>query len=205
LLFPSFIEGGYQIFSEIGEEMIKISHLMEDTYTYVYWDDLDKTIHDYGCNHYNVKKVLTQINDVLEEVANKLGKDSILIITADHGLIDTKTIYLNNFSEITKYLTKLPSLEQRYMSFYVNDKEGFAKEFNKYFASYFDLYTKDEFLEKGFLGNDYEKAKEFLGDFIVIAKDKYAIDARQISRTIKSKHAGITSLEMMVPLIIYHK
>jgi GrpB-like predicted nucleotidyltransferase (UPF0157 family) len=202
-LYPHFMPDGFLEFDQMCERLVQISNNQEKSYTYAYWDKPDHLIHDYGCYHQQIKNNLNDLNNSVENMSKRLGPKTTLIVTADHGLIDVKPIEINSFSNLTKHLKRLPAVEGRATVFYVNDKEAFKEEFNKYFSSFFDLYTQAEFIELGFLGDDVNKAIPFLGDFIAIAKRQYYFNAKKAPGSFVGAHAGITSDEMLVPLIIY--
>lgn len=203
-VFPNFIiPDGPKDFRDLCKRLEEITNLDEVNYTYAYWDKPDELLHIYGCYAEEINDNVNMINDYLENMSQNLGKDTTLIITADHGLIDVAEINLNQFKDITKYFRHKPSNEGRAMSFYVNNPDEFKVTFNKYFQSYFDLYTQDEFIKLGLLGNKIDKAKEFLGDFIAIAKREFYFNPKDISQEFKAAHAGLTKEEMLVPLIIY--
>lgn len=200
-LMPHFMENGYSDFSMIVDEIIKISNINEKSFTYAYWDSPDNLIHEYGCFGQEVKERLIELEKSLEILEDKLSKDACVIITADHGLLDVEEIHLHNFESLKKYYTLKPSIEGRCCSFSVNDKAGFKHDFNKYFSSYFDLYTKDEFIKSGLIGEDVRLGSEFLGDFIAIAKSNYYINPKDEEGRFKAAHAGLTVDEVDVPFI----
>lgn len=202
-LYPAFKPNGFKSFKEMTEEIIRITKSSNQTYTYAYWDNPDYLIHEYGCYHEKIKTTLEMINQEIEIMVKSLGCQTCLIVTADHGLVDTIDINLNNFKDIMSCFTKKLALETRCTSFYVNDHQTFRSLFNRYFSSYFDLYDKSAFLEGNFLGSNYQKAKPFIGDFIAIAKDKYCLTAKDGDLAFQASHAGMTTNEMVIPLIIY--
>ena len=202
-LFPHFVDGGFQDFNLLCNELKRITYLDEENYTYAYWDKPDALIHEYGCYNDIIKDNLHSIDEALKNISQELGPDTTLIITADHGLLDVKEIYINSFTEVTQYFVHKPSIEGRAMAFHVNDKEAFRQTFNKYFKSYFDLYSYEEFLALKLLGEEVTKAKKYLGDFIAIAKREYFINPKSVEGIFTAAHAGITKAEMLVPLIIY--
>lgn len=200
-LYPAFRPDGFATFNEMANELIKITNQEQRSYTYAYWDNPDYLMHDHGCYHEIIKEFLQTTDDELKKAAQKLGPKTCLIITADHGLIDTIDIDLNNYPDLIKYFTKKPALETRCTTFFVNDKLNFSQLFNQYFSEYFYLYDKDTFLSSNLIGPTFDKAKDFIGDFVAIAKDKYCLTLQK--GYFLAGHAGITTDEMIVPLIIY--
>ena len=207
-LEPSFKTGGFDTFKELLDKLLKITNEQDSSFTYVYWDEPDGTLHQDGVCGDNTKVVIKQLNDNLERIKDKLGKDTLLIITADHGHQDVYPINFNEFLDLKKMLICNPSNEGRALCFRVKEECNalFKATFNKYFSSIYDLYTKDEFINKGFLGrsNDiHPRLLSFLGDYIAIAKSNVYFIYNNASFVFKSAHAGYTKNEMETPLILY--
>lgn len=204
-LYPAFRPNGYATFKDEVDAIIDITKAEEKSFTYAYWDYPDALIHEYGCYNAVIKANLLNLSVELERLEKEKSDDSVILVIADHGLVDVSGIDLKYYPEVNKYYTILPSLEGRACVFYVDDKKGFKDAFNKEFSKWFDLYETDEFLKLNLVGNKNEKVLPFLGDYISIAKDKYYfLDSSGNSELglLKGHHAGITEDEMMIPLIV---
>ena len=204
-LFPSFIPGGYSTFKEMSEEIIKISYLDFNTYAYCYWDNPDYTIHEFGIESKEAKEIINELNNYIEEIYNRCNDNTSIILIADHGLIDVEHIYLEDYPDFLDTLQIEPSIESRTTAFKVKDEDKFKYLFDKYFINKFDLYTSDNLIKEGFLGNFEIKNKDFLLDYISVAKDKYCFDLKRSDFVMKATHAGGTEDEMIIPLVILQK
>ncbi len=198
-------------FEEMVSELIKTSKDEGHKYMMAYWSDPDHTIHLEGCHSTIVKDKMLKIDDELRRLASGL-EDTLLIVTADHGLIDIeKKYYINEYKTIDKCLLMPPSVETRCCSFFVKHekKEIFVREFNKLLGKDFNLLTKAEFLADGYLGigNAHEKVDDFLGDYIAVATGKamikYETNNQVIKRNHKANHAGLLKEEMIVPIVLF--
>ena len=120
--------------------------------------------------------------------------------------------------DILSLLVRVPSNEGRCAFFKVKPfrKRKFVKLFNEYFADYFTLMTKKDFIEEGYLGESLEcknsKLDSFIGDYVAIAKKNYYFNFDPLvsseekdEMVFKGHHAGITEDEMVIPLIIMKK
>lgn len=211
---PSFYENGCNSFREFVNRLIDITHKDHPTFTYAYWDNPDKVMHKEGTNSKGVRKTMKDINKHLNKL-NKQMKDTCLIITADHGHIDCKPIYIRQYKELYCMLKRIPSNEARCTFFKVNDNkhEDFKKLFNELFSDEFILMTGKEFIENEFLGLkkysvNHDRIEEIVGDYVAIAIDKYYFDILNEGNAefiFKSHHAGLTKEELTVPLIISKK
>lgn len=212
-LEPSFNPNGFADFNDLLKAFIKIQNSDEKTFTHAYWTEPDTTFHISGVHSSEAVSKLKAIDDSLKNILCQIGDDTLVIITADHGHQDVEAIKLYEFEDIMKMQKRLPSNEGRCLCFTIKDEyiEAFPRLFNLYFSNIYDLYTKDEFLCKGFLGDTkkygvHPRLNDFLGDYIAVAKSSYYFEyVDDDDLVFKSTHAGLTEDEMVTPLIIYSK
>jgi len=176
-------------------------------YLYAYYSNPDSIMHEYGTDSEESIKMFKIINDKTEELYNKIDKDTIIIITADHGHLNNEGILLDNYPEFKNILDKDIWIEGRFCSFSTNNKDKFRELFNKYFSKDFKLYTKEEIIESKIfgIGEEHPLFRDSLGDFIAVGITNKYFRYSDKSVNLKSMHAGITEDEMLVPLIILSK
>lgn len=136
-------------------------------------------------------------------------KDTLFIVTADHGQIDIEG-EVNFYSDdiLNGMLEIHPYMEPRAVAFKVKEgrREEFAKYFTSKYAEDFELHESRELIEKGFFGDVGDKAP-LLGDFVAIGTytHKQAVMVAPIDDfKFKGHHTSLTE-EMLVPLIIIAK
>ena len=138
-IYPAWGENGVDTLSDAFNKVQEICNKEESNFTYLYWDEPDALMHEYGTTSQIVKVKLLEIEEQVEKLANELPNETIVLITADHGLIDVEPIELSNYPDFEDCLTKPFAGEGRFAQFYV--KEGmqstFEELFNKYFAESF--------------------------------------------------------------------
>jgi hypothetical protein len=189
----------------------KIAEICDDDgekYIYAYHMQPDGMEHLFGCMSENVLALVRDFDRTIERLARRL-KDTLLIVTADHGLVDTSCYMISDYPGIAETLVIPPQRERRNVSFYVKDeyKNCFAERFYYTFGSDdFVLMTKEEALKQNLfgLGKIHKMADDFLGDFIAFAvSDKciwYDRDGR--FHDYIGHHAGLSRDEMTVPLCL---
>lgn len=173
-----------------------------------YWIEPDHTIHYNGVNSNNVKEVIGNIDENLQKLIDSL-ENSVIVITADHGAVDVKEIYINEIKEIDDCLALPPSIESRFVSFFIKKgmKNKFKNALKKYFKDKYILYTKQQFLSEGLLGKgeQHKRINDYLGDYILIINSelniRYSLDGKRDNSHL-ADHGGITADEMLVPLIV---
>ena len=135
--------------------------------------------------------------------------DTIVFVIADHGHIVVDNILLDDYPELMSMLERTPSLEERAVSFKVNDgmQDKFAKLFSKLFGEYFNLYTKEEIINSKLFGDGVENPlfKSAIGDFIAIATNSNKALVTKNNSKLFSQHAGYSDDEIYIPLIIINR
>ena len=134
-------------------------------------------------------------------------KRTLVIVTADHGHIDTKGVSLTDYPGICECLSRLPSIEPRALNFFIKPgmEEQFVNEFNRKFSEKFMLLTKKEVLEKKLFGEGAEHPafRDMLGDYLAVAIGDLCIyNTRKEADFFIGSHAGLTEEEMTIPLIL---
>ena len=195
--------------SDMRETVLRLCSDEKRRYIYCYWGDPDHTMHELGCESERVAAIVRELNDYVQELAACLPEDTLLMVTADHGLVDGKMLYVEDRPEVERMLLRMPSVEPRAAAFYVKPEhvKDFPTAFRTAFGEHFLLMTAKEFVEKGYLGGgeDNPKLWDFLGDYIALSTDRECIAGRRGDSELIGVHAGLTRQEMRVPLILYKK
>lgn len=185
----------------------------DEKFIMCYWPEPDHTMHQKGCYGTETRKILENINKKIELLSSSLT-DTIMIISADHGLIDiNETIYINENKEIYDALIMPPSIEPRGTTFFVKKHmlDKFPDIFNKYYGNDFILFTREEALAKNLFGFgvQHKKVDDFLGDFFSSAISDKIFKCKGLNTPnefiFKAHHAGITDKEMIIPIIVIEK
>ncbi len=207
-LFPDFRPNGYAKFHLQMKRLLEITHKKEENFSYVYWTQPDQLEHEVGIDGLSVKEKLENLDQELLTFSNQMNKDTLLIVIADHGLVNVEPIDLYKDEILMSYLLRKPSMEPRATNFFVKDeyKQAFETEFNKTYNKHYKLMTKNEFLASGLIGQKkmHPLLDSFLGDYIAIAiSNKFFMFKEGVE--FKAHHAGLLKGEMEVPLILYKK
>lgn len=206
-IFPKKAGGEYETFDEMICALDNCSKGDEKKVISFYYNEPDSLLHRNGVNSSIVKEKLLYIEKEFEKLTKKI-EDSLIIITADHGHIDTTLINLYEYKDIVNCLKFDPAGEFRCVQFYVKDefKSVFKKLFNDKFSQDFKLYEKEEFLTSGLLGTGikHKNLDEVTGDYVAVGiNDKSIVYIKENGKqkNIITDHAGLTEEEMVVPII----
>lgn len=193
--------------NEICKTVIDLCAEEKPTYLYTYWPQPDFDMHEFGTEHEKITEHLRQINQEVESMCKKL-KDTLVLITADHGLIDTEWRFMQEQKDFCDCLVRIPSIEARTMSFFVKPEmqSPFVQLFQKYYGEDYVLLTKEEVYDMKLFGtgDPHPRADQFIGDYLAIATGKVSIDNmkhRGDPDIFRAVHAGLTEEELQIPFI----
>ena len=179
-------------------------------YIYAYWNQPDGNLHHYGCSSKEVKENLRSLEAQVAKLAAELeseDEESLIIVTADHGHIDNRQVWLRDYPELHKCLEREPSLEPRVLNLFVKQgkEDFFIHEFNKTFGEDFDLLSMDDAIDRGLFGTKrpHPNFRSMLGNFLAIAKGNLSI--MTVDENFIGMHGSLTEDEMLIPLIIFGK
>jgi predicted AlkP superfamily pyrophosphatase or phosphodiesterase len=181
-------------------------------YIYSYLDNFDGLCHDYGCDSKQSREYFINLDQKISSFIKSLkNSDFTILITADHGLIDTQTskvIYIQDYPDLYEMLTLPLCGEPRVAYCYVHpDKNIQFENYIKTKLNYCcEIYKSEEFLNKNIFGlfNANKKLKDRIGDYILVMKDNFIIKDFLLTEEKKyniGNHGGTSKEEMYVPLI----
>ena len=178
-------------------------------FIYAYWNEPDSTMHKTGTMSDKSHEMVTTLERIVEESAAKL-ENTLLLITADHSHIDCENVCILDYPEIMDCLVRMPSFEPRTLNLFVKEerREEFPAIMQKYFGDDILLLTREEVLaEKVFgTGKSREDLEGMLGDFVAFSVSPKSIFNTHIeAQEMPGGHAGLTSEEIRIPLIVIQK
>ncbi|MCR4940278.1 MAG: alkaline phosphatase family protein [Treponemataceae bacterium] len=183
-------------------------------YIYAYQEYPDNMMHLMGTYAHTVEATVKSINRNVRKLCRKLAdnegtRNTLVIVTADHGHTPIKNLILEDFPEIHDMLLRPATIEPRACNFFVKPEclEAFPEAFNALFKEDFHLFSREEILKEGLFGNlgserihpTFEDSS--LGDFLAVATGDKALVNSHKSNRFRSHHAGATEKEMRVPFI----
>lgn len=199
-----------ELFSQIKRN-IKLSNKRK--YIYAYWDKFDSLCHNYGSIDKKVSDHFWELDKKISTLVKSLkGTNTALIVTADHGLIDTfeksKIVLLENHPKLIETLVMPLSGEPRVAYCYVHPQK--TQQFEKYIKDNLDhcceVYKSVDLINKGVfgLGKMNIKILDRIGDYILVMKENYIIKDFLLTEKKEchvGNHGGTSLSEMLVPLI----
>ena len=199
--------------SDVKELFGKTVRLCEEPgkkFIFTYWPEPDMSMHMLGCEAEAVRERIAEINAFSEAMREQL-EDTVVMISADHGLIDiTEEVWLNEIPELDECLVMPPCVETRALSLFVKAdmRAVFEERFLRLLPD-FILMPRTAVFKSGLLGlgSRHRKVEDFIGDYLACAVGtrmlRYAAHTTMKKQPYKGQHAGLTAKEMLVPLIVF--
>jgi predicted AlkP superfamily pyrophosphatase or phosphodiesterase len=195
-------------FTALFETVPQICREPGRNYVYAYWNQPDAIMHETGCRSKRTKESIVRIDKGVEALCGALH-DTLIIVTADHGHTDTRYRFVSDYPKLMNAMIRPVSIESRAAAFYVKEecKRQFPDEFAKAFGNDFLLLSRDEVAAGGLFGNGtrHPRFLESVGDFLAVATGGGAIAYSRECKQFVSNHAGLTEMEMDVPLILIER
>lgn len=197
-----FKEDDFDKFFEEADKLIKTHD-----FVYVYSSNPDHLLHDNGRFNNTIKENLIYLESKLKILVEE-NKDTLFLLVADHGFMDVEEISIKEHEDFFDTLAKpFFVIEGSFASFFVKNKEKFKELANKYYGEYFYIYSKEELLNNGLLGegNKHPNLDETLGDYFLISKDKYTFYDADEPIGFKGGHAGGNKCERELYLFAFNE
>ncbi|WP_300341082.1 alkaline phosphatase family protein [Accumulibacter sp.] len=181
-------------------------------YVYAYYPDLDACSHHYGTDSRQALQALAGFDAHFGELVRQLrGSDSWLLVTADHGFIDSpgrRVIDLDDHPQLAALLLRPLCGERRVAYCYVAaaNRPAFEAYVRRHFGRACHLYRSDQLIAAGWFGPApyHPRLSTRVGDYTLLMKDNWTIKdwlPEEKRYTMLGVHGGISSNEMRVPLI----
>ena len=184
------------------------------TFNYVYISDVDHVAHQKGTYDPATCKSVEKIDDFMTLLRKTLPKNARLLMTADHGHLDTTPeliTYLRGEEELFSLTERKPSGDARIMYTEVskeNQQHFFAIAKEQLGPDFITLTTSQaEQLELFGENSLSTEASKRLGNIMILSTGRAILEYRSVlgvsgKEVSISHHSGLTNEEMRIPLVI---
>ncbi|MEF3245237.1 MAG: alkaline phosphatase family protein [Caldisericaceae bacterium] len=196
-------EIGYLTYSDMLEQVKNLLKL-DVAFINAYLWSIDALSHRFGPFSQVVLNELEIIDVLLGEILKVVDNDTLLLITADHGQIDTtnnEIIELEKLEESKSIILPITDVRVPYITL----KESALKNTLSALTN-IKVLTRDEAFNLNLFGKK-RIFEERVGDLVIVIKDGSAISYLSDKKELEliGKHGNLTSDEMLVPFILYYK
>jgi len=205
---------GYQTLADFFTKIKETIALNNNKkYIYAYWPEFDGLCHHYGTNSPEVfshfKELERSLRSFLETIK---GTNTMMLITSDHGFINTEESRIINLKEHPQFadtLTLPLCGEPRVAYCYVRPSRvnDFKKYVRRIFKDICEVHRGEELIENNYFGlfEPHTKLFDRVGDYVLIMKENYVMKdvvAGEREHHHIGNHGGVSKEEMFVPLIV---
>jgi predicted AlkP superfamily pyrophosphatase or phosphodiesterase len=182
-------------------------------YVYSYWPDLDSTGHRYGMGSEPTLNLLRELDAAFGEFVQACrGNGTMILLSADHGHVNSGAAYTHVLNDYPKLASKLllPLCgEPRAAYAYVrgHNECAFIEEANTVFGTDVVIRRSEEILSEGWFGpgEAHPELASRVGDFLLLpTTNRMVRDWLPGERpyALASAHGGLSAAEMHVPLVL---
>jgi Type I phosphodiesterase / nucleotide pyrophosphatase len=206
--------GDYVSADRIGERIAAAEQAVrkgDRSLVYVYYGDLDATGHRNGCRSVAWERELTHVDRVVEQLAGTLPADCLLVVTADHGMVDIAPDARWDLATSPELDAGVDQLSGDPRAVHVHTHPGAQADvlaaWSEFLGANAWVVSRDVAIEQGWFGPTV--APEFrgrIGDVVAAMRTEVAVvDSRRLPSTILSLiglHGSLTTAEQRVPLVV---
>ena len=194
----------YEKFFDDADKLVK-----QHDFTYIYTENPDHLLHQEGVESDVIKDNLIYLESKIKTLVEN-NKDTLFLLTADHGFVNVKEINIKNYPDFLETLKfKNFSLEGRFATFFVKNEEKFIELAQKYFGNYFEIYSKKELIDNNVFGygTPRDNVYDNIGDYTLVATKDYSLYDLDEPRTFdfRANHAGITPEETELYICVFNQ
>ncbi len=192
----------------------RINSATAPTYTYLYSPKIDSESHYLGVKHFGVRSVVNELDREIERLAQGVEGRARIVVSADHGLLDTPVTAKHHFKPSADLFGTLqcgPSGDDRLLYFRLQDgaEDRFRERIKAHYGDRFLLITIEEAERYGLFGPGpiSPVVRDRFGDLLLISAGVDVVEyvlTGQIGRRVdlNAYHSGLNPVEMRVPLIV---
>lgn len=185
--------------------------LREPGLAYLYWHDVDKTGHHHGWGSWQWGEALAELDFELGRLARSLPRDTLLVVTADHGMVDVDPARRRDVGTDPVLGAQVATTggEPRALHLHVApgaDPEVVAARWRDELGDDAVVRTRDEAVGAGWFGPVDARVHPVVGDVVVaMTGAATVVDSRtqsSASIALRGVHGSLTAREMLVPLLV---
>jgi predicted AlkP superfamily pyrophosphatase or phosphodiesterase len=185
----------------------------ERCYTWVYWDQVDHLGHHYGPDDERLSAEFSIFSHAMQQLfldrlSPAVRRDTLLILTADHGQIPTRPdphYDLRNHPGLTRRLHINPTGENRLAYLYIRpgQSEAVREYIERAWPNQFAVVESGYAAAMGLFGpgQPHQALQDRIGDTLVIARGEAYFWWADKEDRMYGRHGGLHPEEMLVPFL----
>ena len=198
---------GADTISERIDRAIEMARSRSSSLSYLYFPELDKYGHKFGWSSPGWAALLEEVGSGLQRLAQAMGSNAGLIVTSDHGMIETEKERQLVLDEYLDFALEFFGGDTRSSYIYLRD-ESAADELieNLHPLSYaLNAYRASDLIQAGWFGDVGEEAKNRMPEVILQARSNFTLYHSRFSKQrafdMVAHHGSTSAAEMRIPLL----
>jgi hypothetical protein len=182
-------------------------------YVYAYWPGYDSLAHEHGTASREVAAHFQELDTAFGDLLKRLGgSDTILLVTADHGFVDTtpeRTVHLEAHPALARCLALPLCGEPRsaYCYLHPHKEDMYLRYVEEQLGHACQAVPSIRLIEEGWfgLGEPHPSLWERVGDYTLLMRENWVIKDRIAGEKPFHHigvHGGASEAEMTVPLVL---
>ncbi|MGL4172469.1 MAG: alkaline phosphatase family protein [Actinomycetota bacterium] len=181
------------------------------TLVYVYWGEVDKVGHEYGCESWQWGEELAMVDQAIQRLVRGLPGDAVLHVIADHGMVDVPHRQRVDLADRPELLAGVRHVggEPRCVQVYCDDRhiDAVTSRLADAFAGRATVINRPEVVEAGWFGPVSDAVLPRIGQVFVVCQPGFAIvDSRRMrpqALALVGQHGAWSAQESQVPLLTF--
>lgn len=182
-------------------------------YIYAYWPSYDGIAHDAGVASKKLYEHFQRLDEGFAHLQQQLaGTDTLLLLTADHGFIDTteqSRLSINDHPELLECL-QLPLCGEPRMAYCYprhDRRQAFVDYVQGQLAHAVDMHAGAALIEQNLygLGEPHPELQSRVGEYVLLMKDNYTLTQTlpgEKGMNMTGQHGGLSRAEVEIPLVV---
>jgi hypothetical protein len=184
---------------------------------YLYWGEVDGAGHRYGWQSRQWRKALRSADSGLARLAAKLDPNTLLVVTADHGMVDVPHSRRMDLADYPKLARRVQVLggEGRFAQAYclpgstTEEAAALAADFAAVIGDQAMVRTREEAIAAGWFGPVDDRVRRRIGDVLIAGVDAFTLVDSRTARpqvlALIGQHGSLTENEQLVPLLLHQR
>jgi predicted AlkP superfamily pyrophosphatase or phosphodiesterase len=191
------------------DKALEVLNQSHESISYLYIPELDKFGHRNGWQSPGWAAILEDVDAELKRFVNRLPRDCGVVVTADHGMMDTaadRKVFIDDMVDQGGLLEHYAG-DTRVVYLYLKDVSQRATYANRLeqFEKIFTVVHPENAVAANWYGPLSQEARDRMPDLMLLAKSNFTLFHSVLTKKrayeMTAHHGGLTSAETRIPLI----
>lgn len=174
---------------------------------YAYLPDLDRTGHVHGVDSHEWREGLVAVEDMVTRILERLGEDHLLVVTADHGMVDcpvSARIRVEGLPGADRVVAIAGEPRLRHVYCQPGTAPVLQMSWQEALGERAVVLTREEVIARGLLGPTDPDYADRVGDIVIVAQGDTVLvsEVDPIVSGLVGQHGSVTEAEMDIPLLL---